>query len=92
MRYLRHKNMRDEQEASELKESEEKRSKLTARMVEGTIVQNALEMGGLSQFDIYGGQNFVGADEDYASLIMQKQSNIQQVSAVDQLADKTKRR
>ena len=48
MRYLRHKNMRDEQEAHERKESEEKRSKLTARMVEGTIVQNALEMGGLS--------------------------------------------
>ena len=37
---------------------------LTSSMVEGTIVQNKLELGILM-----GGDAFMGADEDYASLL-----------------------
>jgi len=64
-RYFKHQKMRADQDIVRRENMESHKNKiLTSSMVEGTIVQNKLELGILM-----GGDAFMGADEDYASLL-----------------------
>ena len=49
-------------------ESQKNRA-LTSSMVEGTIVQNKLELG---MDQLMGENEYVGADDDYANLLAQR--------------------